>query len=45
MTTLPELVHHLEQAGFAAIETYGSWDAREAERIDGSRILISASRA
>src|SRR5919201_2014550 len=40
-TTLPELTYHLEQAGFSGIETYGSWDARGAERIDGNRLILS----
>ena len=44
MTTLPELTYHLEQAGFGEVETYGSWDAREVERIDGPRLIISAVR-
>jgi len=45
MTTFPELANHLEQAGFAQLETYGSWDAREPERIDGARLIVSAVRA
>lgn len=44
MTTLPELAYHLEQAGFGALETYGSWEARGAERIEGSRLIVSAVR-
>ena len=44
MTSLPELVYGLESAGFADVETYGSWDARGPERVDGVRILISATR-
>ncbi|CAA9336662.1 MAG: hypothetical protein AVDCRST_MAG40-2196 [uncultured Gemmatimonadaceae bacterium] len=44
MTTLPELVYHLESAGFAGLETYGSWDARDEERIEGSRLILSAVR-
>ena len=44
MTTLPELAHHLESAGFVGLETYGSWDARDVERIDGSRLIVSAVR-
>jgi SAM-dependent methyltransferase len=44
MTTLPELAHHLESAGFAGLETYGSWDARDVERIEGSRLIVSAVR-
>lgn len=42
MTSLPELVWCLESAGFADIETYGSWDAREPQRVDGARMMISA---
>jgi SAM-dependent methyltransferase len=42
MTTLPELVYHLESAGFSDIETYGSWDAREPQPVDGVRMMISA---
>lgn len=45
MTTLPEIVHLLEDVGFAGIETYRSWDAREVERIDGARMIVSAVRA
>ena len=44
MTTLPELTYHLECAGFAGLETYGSWDARDVERIEGSRLILSAVR-
>lgn len=44
MTTLPELVHLLQQAGFDGIETYGSWDARDPGRVDGGRIILSAVR-
>ena len=44
MTTLPELAYHLEQAGFVGLESYGSWDARDAERIEGSRLILSAVR-
>jgi SAM-dependent methyltransferase len=44
MTTLPELTYHLEQTGFANLETYGSWQARSVERIDGARLMISAVR-
>ena len=42
MTSLPELVWCLESAGFADIETYGSWDSREPQRIEGARMMISA---
>jgi hypothetical protein len=45
MTTLPELTYHLESAGFSGLETYGSWDARDVERIEGSRLIVSAVRA
>jgi SAM-dependent methyltransferase len=44
MTTLPELTYHLEQAGFGDIETYGSWEARGAEQIDGSRLILAGVR-
>lgn len=44
MTTPAELTYHLELAGFGDIEAYGSWDARGAERIDGSRLILSAVR-
>lgn len=44
MTTLPELAYQLEQAGFAELETYGSWDAREVQRVDGARLIVSATR-
>jgi SAM-dependent methyltransferase len=44
MTTLPELAYLLEQAGFGDVETYGSWDARGAERVDGPRLIASAVR-
>jgi SAM-dependent methyltransferase len=44
MTTLPELTFHLEGAGFAKLETYGSWDARAVERIEGARLMVSAVR-
>ena len=44
MTTLPELTYHLEGAGFVGLETYGSWDARDVERIEGSRLILSAVR-
>ena len=41
---LPELAYHLEQAGFVGLETYGSWDARDVERIEGARLIVSAVR-
>ena len=44
MTTLPELTYLLEQAGFSGVETYGSWNARSAESIEGSRLILSAVR-
>jgi SAM-dependent methyltransferase len=44
MTTVPQLLKHLEDTGFVEIETYGSWDAREPQRIDGARIILSAVR-
>lgn len=44
MTTLPELAFHRELAGFAAVESYGSWDARAPERVDGPRLIVSAAR-
>jgi len=44
MTSLPELVYGLESAGFADVETYGSWDARGPQRVDGVRMMISAVR-
>ena len=44
MSTLPELVFHLERAGFVALETYASWDARTVEHINGPRMMISAIR-
>jgi SAM-dependent methyltransferase len=45
MTTPPELAYLLELAGFGELETYGSWDARGAERLDGPRLIVSAVRA
>jgi SAM-dependent methyltransferase len=44
MSTLPELTFHLKEAGFVDLETYASWDARDVECIDGSRMMISAAR-
>jgi SAM-dependent methyltransferase len=44
MSTLPELAFHLKQAGCVEPETYGSWEARAVERIDGPRMMISAIR-
>jgi SAM-dependent methyltransferase len=44
MSTLPELRHHIEEAGFVEIETYASWDARDVERITGPRLILSAVR-
>lgn len=44
MTTLPELTYHLESAGFVDVESYGSWDARGPERVDGARMILSAMR-
>jgi SAM-dependent methyltransferase len=44
MTTFPELAFHLEEAGFRAVETHRSWDARGAERLDGPRMIVSAVR-
>ena len=44
MTTWPELEYHMERVGFSQLETYGSWDAREPERIDGFRLMVSAVR-
>jgi hypothetical protein len=44
MTTLPELAHLLDLAGFGELETYASWDARGAERLDGPRLIVSAVR-
>lgn len=44
MTTFPELAFHLESAGFHLLETYRSWDARGAERLDGPRMIVSAVR-
>jgi SAM-dependent methyltransferase len=44
MTSLPELEHQLRSAGFANVETYGSYAARAAEPISGSRMLIAAER-
>ena len=44
MSTLPELTFHLKEAGFVDLETYASWDARNVERIDGPRMMISAVR-
>ena len=44
MTTFPELAFHFEQAGFHAVETYRSWAARGAERLDGPRLIVSAVR-
>ena len=44
MTTLPELAHLAEGAGLVALESYGSWDARAPERVDGPRLILSAAR-
>jgi SAM-dependent methyltransferase len=44
MTSLPELAHELESAGFTDLETYGSYSARAPERIEVGRLLISAVR-
>jgi hypothetical protein len=44
MTSLPELEYQLRLAGFANLETYGSYSARSVEFVRGGRILISAVR-
>lgn len=44
MSTQPELHDLFAQSGFGAIETYGSWNAREAERVTGARLILSAVR-
>jgi len=44
MTSLPELEHQLRVAGFADLETHGSYAARSSEPIRGGRLLISAAR-
>jgi len=45
MSTLPQIAFHVKQAGFVELETYGSWDARGVERIDGPRMMMSAIRS
>jgi SAM-dependent methyltransferase len=44
MTSFPELEHQLGAAGFAQIESYGSYAARSPERLTGGRMLLSALR-
>jgi hypothetical protein len=44
MTTWSELKYYLESSGFSQLDTYGSWDARESQRIDSGRMIVSAVR-
>jgi SAM-dependent methyltransferase len=44
ITTLPELRHHLDEAGFTDIRTFRSYASRASERLDGARMLIAARK-
>ncbi|HEX8451732.1 MAG TPA: class I SAM-dependent methyltransferase [Longimicrobium sp.] len=44
MTTLPDLQHHLDAAGFDDARTFNSYAARTPERLDGPRILLAARK-
>lgn len=44
MTTLPELRHQLDEAGFDDVRTFNGYDARADERLDGPRMLLAARR-
>lgn len=44
MVSFPEVAGAMSDAGFVAIRTYRSYSAREPERLDGPRIMVSAQR-
>ncbi|HEX8210932.1 MAG TPA: class I SAM-dependent methyltransferase [Longimicrobium sp.] len=44
ITTLPDLQHHLDAAGFEDPRTFNSYAARSPERLDGARILVAARK-
>lgn len=44
ITTLPEIESLCRDAGFETLHTFGSYDARAPERLDGARLLVSARK-
>lgn len=44
MATLPEIRHHLDEAGFEEVRTFNGYDSRGNERLTGPRILIAARK-
>lgn len=44
MATLPELRHHLHEAGFADLRTFNGYDSRGDERLTGPRIVLAARK-
>lgn len=44
MTTLPELRHHLDEAGFVEVRTFNGYASRADERLSGPRMILSARR-
>lgn len=44
IVTLPELLHHLAEAGFEDVRTFNGYASRVPERLSGPRIMLAARR-